>query len=74
MYLKTKELYYMANELWTAPRNPAVFIGLYDRDLDGEFNWGDGEPVTFTMWDTGEQALPDNLNLNEPFKRKEKNT
>lgn len=41
-----------------------LWIGLTDREIEGEFTWNNGEPVGFTNWGTGE---PNNANGAEDF-------
>ncbi|XP_022088512.1 macrophage mannose receptor 1-like [Acanthaster planci] len=45
-----------------APSENRIWIGLSDRTLEGWFSWSDGEPVTFTNWDSGQ---PDNGDEND---------
>ena len=41
-----------------------LWIGLNDAEVDGEFRWSNGDPVTYTNWNQGE---PNNFNGDEDY-------
>ena len=42
------------NTLFYLPKKWLYWIGFYDSNLDGTWEWVTGEPVTYTNWNTGE--------------------
>ncbi|MBR6785990.1 MAG: leucine-rich repeat protein, partial [Clostridia bacterium] len=44
------------NQLFELPNKALYWIGLYDSNLDGTWEWVTGEPVKYTNWGSGEPS------------------